>query len=282
MRKMNSVMFLFFLSIFIFLAAGCERRKISKDDLDIGIQKIDSGDFDSAIVFLQDLSNRDSRPEVRIALATAYVGRAGVKIGDYWELVKALKHGPITIETIQSDPHYLKNENRIAPIRNFLSTRVQNDLDHLFQMVSAFDLYRERIEFLPYVPSQKRADLQNGIDVLSEIPSPGGRFYRAVLVTTQLRSELHDGYDVWGSIENKIQDALTHPLEAPFILCSPLTGDFAHWLLIRFNNTGTAAEDLSVAFPSTARTMDIFSESVTSLKDEIPAVQESLVPRGCP
>lgn len=274
------IIFLILLSFF--LSVGCERRKLAREDLDVGIQKIDMGDFDSAIVYLQDLSTRDSRPEVKIALATAYVGRAGIKIGDYWELVRSLKQGPITTESIQSNSHYLKNQERVRVVRNLLSPRVQNDLDKLFQMVTAFDLYRERIEFLPYVESGKRVDLQNGIDVLSNIPSPGGRFYRAVLVTTQLRSELHDGFDVWGSIEDKIQTAITHPLEAPFIFCSPLTGDFAQWLSIRFHNTETAAEDIGIAFPSDAPTLNVFAESVSSLQDQIPSVQESLIPRGCP
>ena len=161
MQKMKSMNSSLLFIIFVFLMTGCERRKISRDELDIGIQKIDSGDFDSAIVYLQDLANRDSRPEVRVALATAYVGRAGVNIGDYWELVKSLKQGPITVQTIQSDAHYLRNQKRIEPIRNFLSTRVQNDLDSLFKIVSAFDLYRERIEFLPYVAKNNRVDLQN-------------------------------------------------------------------------------------------------------------------------
>ena len=54
---------------------ACDSRPITQDDLDEGIQKIDEGRFDKAIEELADLSYRDLRPDVRVALATAYVER---------------------------------------------------------------------------------------------------------------------------------------------------------------------------------------------------------------
>lgn len=283
-QSMQSLFLMKILIIFFFAALsmmGCDTQKISDDPLDEGIQKIDSGDYEGAIVYLQDLLNREPNDNVRIALATAYVGRAGVEIADYWDIIRIMQQEPINEETIQQSSQYQANLDSIEPLYPILPSDTEEDLQKLFQSVAAFNLYLDRVDILPYVPEENRGDVQQGMAVLDGIASPGGRLYRAVLGVTLLRSDLTDGFDVWDSIEDRLQSALSNPVEAPFIFCSPITGDFVNWILTRFNHTASAAEDLQVAFPEDASDFQPFAESVTELQDSIPEMQDSLVPAGC-
>lgn len=279
MRRLTWLPLLFFS---VSLLLGCEARRISDDPVDKGIELIDKGDYNGAIVYLQDLLNRDSRDDVRIALATAYVGRSGVILADYWKIIKAMQTQPIDDQLVMSHPIYSKNKENIESIDSVISNSVEKSLDQLLKGVAAFEIYRTRINFLPYVKKDNRADIQTGIDTLEGIASPGGRVYRAVLVTTLLRSDLADGYDVWSDIEERLRHAFDNSGEAVELFCNPVTGDFVQWLLQHFNNTATATEDLQVAFPSDKESFQPFTESIQSLQDQIPVMQDSLVPVGCP
>lgn len=276
----NSILVL--LGCLAFLTVGCDTRPISEDPLDEGIQKIDEGSYDEAIAYLEDLQTRDSRPEVKIALSTAYVGRSGVEFADYWEIVRIMQADPVTDESIRQDSRYTENKERVEPINFLLSSTVRESLDQLFQATTAFRIYLDRVQILPYVEASRRPDLERGIEVLNSVTTPGSRFYRAVLVITLLRSDLDDGFDVWDSIESRLQRALTYPLEAPTLFCSPVTGDFTEWLLKNFRYADLVSQDLQAAFPSDSEDFKSFSESVQSLQQEIPDIQESLIPRGCP
>lgn len=51
--------------------------------------------------------------------------------------------------------------------------------------------------------------------------------------------------------------------------------------LRRFQLTEEAVEDVQFAFPEDAEDFEPFGESVQDLQEEIPNLQQSLVPGGC-
>jgi len=210
---------------------ACDSRPITQDDLDEGIQKIDEGRFDKAIEELADLSYRDLRPDVRVALATAYVGRAGLEIADYWELVRLLQTEPVNEETIQADPEYQRNRERLEPVFSIVSSDLDEDIDQALQLFTSLQLYYQRVQTLPYIEKEQRPDVERGIEILDGIETQGGRFYRAILIVTLLRSDIEDGFDIWDSLLEGIQRNLSDPFNSDGLFYEPVTGDFTEWLL---------------------------------------------------
>jgi hypothetical protein len=264
-----------------FSLLSCEPQKLSSDPLDEGFQKIDKGDFDGAIAYFEDLATKDSRPEVRIALASAYQGRAGVFIYDYWSFIKAQRSTPINEESIKANSTYTDAAEQIAPIAALLSPEVKDSLDNLFQMMSALDLYRERVATVPYVPQEHRSDLETGISVLHNIGTQGGQLYQAVLAGTLLRSNLDDGFDVWASLKDQLQTAFSNPAEAIKIFCTP-GGEFTQWVQTQLIYAQIGVQDMAGAFPSDAEQYQDISESVSSLQSKVSEMEAALVPQGCP
>ncbi len=269
------------LCFFLITQASCQVHRDSNEPMDAGFLKIDRGDYNGAIEYLTDLSSRDFRPEVKVALSSAYAGRAGLKIEGFWDFAQKMKNEPVTTETLIQQPFYLHNKANVANVEPFLSEQNRQDLETVFQMMSALDIYRARVLTIPYIPKSQRGDLQTAIEILNQIPTSGGRVYRAVLTGAFLRSELDDGFDVWGSIQARINDAYRNPIEAISIFCTPLTGNFATWLGKEFYYVQTASEDLGFAFPSDTQSFSAFSTPVSALQEKIPQLQSTLVPGPC-
>jgi hypothetical protein len=275
---MKKILFCLFIS---FSLSACQVHRDTSEPMDAGFLKIDREDYDGAIAYFEDLISKDPRPQVRIALATAYAGRAGLKVESFWDFAKAMRQEPVTKESLVQHPFYIRNKQNIADLEPLLSEQTRNDLSTLFEMMSALDIYRGRIETVPYVQRSRRPDVEKAIQILNDIPDPGGRVYRAVLSGTYLRSELEDGFDIWGTIEARINEAFRNPIESISIFCTPVTGNFAVWLGQKFYYIESTARDLAVAFPSDAPTFIAFEAPVSSLQERLPQLQSTLVPGAC-
>ncbi len=260
---------------------GCQKQINSNEPMDAGFSKIDRGDYEGAIAYFEDLSSRDSRPQVKVALASAYAGKAGTKIEGFWSFVQTMKKAPVTNESARTYPFYIQNKQNIANIEPFLPAPTVENLNTVFQMMAALDIYRTRLLTIPYVDRSHRPDLQKAIQVLSEIPDRGGRVYRAALTAAYLRAELDDGFDVWSSIQSRINEAYRNPIESVSIFCTPVTGNFVAWLGQKFSYVDSTAADLIFSFPSEEASFTAFEMPLSSLQQKIPVMQSSLVPSQC-
>jgi hypothetical protein len=266
--------------VLLFLSFGCQRAQPT-DPLNEGFHKIDQEDYDGAISYLEDLNEGSSDSRIKMALASAYAGRAGLKIENFWNFAKAMRGPAIDEQALQQQPVYIHNKSNVDIVSAFVPEQTRTDLNQLFLTMAAFSIYRERLALYPYVKPAQRTDLQRASDVLAGTTNPGARLYRATINSVILRSELDDGFDVWGSIENKLSDAIRYPLSIPQAMCTPLTGDLTQWLNQQFELTKVISQDMGIAFSSQASQFKTFSAPVSSYQKDLPRLQANLIPETC-
>src|SRR5687768_9268993 len=76
----------------LFCQMGCQDpTALNEDPMELGYQRLDRGDFDGAIFIFQNEMKQDPHDTVRMALASAYAGRAGVEIHNFWNFVQAMR-----------------------------------------------------------------------------------------------------------------------------------------------------------------------------------------------
>jgi hypothetical protein len=283
MAWVQKIISFIFVALIAIIVGSCQAQKASdKDPLDEGYKKIDQGDYDGAILNLQDLSSRDLRPAVK--LSSAYAARAGVKVDKLWDFVQALKSPPVTDEQVKKNSVYVDNQQLLMTYSSLLGGSLKQNLELLSKVMSAFDLFRSRIESLPYVAYEKRADLVAGAKVLDKVDTKGAHLYRSVLNLVILRSDLKDGGEVWSDLQDRIKEIDTAHAKSAHnqeILCSLQLDKLSDWLGREFDQARGISEDLTVAFPSKSKELIEFDFAVAAYQQELPSMKRSLKPEAC-
>ncbi len=269
----------------LFIATlSCQGQKASdRDPLADANQKIDRGDYDGAIAALEELQTRDTRPVVKSALASAYAGRAGLKIEKLWNFVKTLNSPPVTEESVKSSPDFLQSKDLISKNALILGKNSENELDQLAKSMAAFQSYRQKIESLPYIALNKRHDLRRGAAVLKGAETKGAHLYRAILNLVYLRSDLQDGFKYWEDVNTELKKLDVGDRKNPKnkqILCSIKISEFQDWLVGQFEQVSEISDDIRFAFPSKAKEMIAFDKSVKKYQEEVPRLEHTLFPNS--
>ena len=269
------------LSIILLIGVlSCHGQKASdRDPLSDSYQKIDSGDYDTAIAQLEELQSKDQGPQIKMALASAYAARAGVKIEKLWSFVKALESPRISEDSIKKNPNYLQIQDVIVKNKLLLGSRGQDDLDQGAQAMAAFEDYRVRIEALPYVSVEKRKDLAKASAVLDGATTKGSRLYRAILNLVDLRSSLADGFEYWNGVSselNKLSSTDSKNTRNKKILCNVKITEFQGWLQFQLKQLQEITQDIGSAFPSKYQDLKDFDESMQKYQKDLPSAAHAL------
>lgn len=275
------------LSALLLLAlVSCQGQKASdRDPLSDSYQKIDSGDYDGAIAQLEELHSKDQGPQIKMALASAYAARAGLKIEKLWNFVKALQAPRLTDESIKKSQIFQQMQSLIDKNKSLLNSTAQDDLNQAAKAMAAFEDYRLRLETLPYVTEEKRLDLARASAVLEGSSTKGSRLYRAILNLVNLRSSLKDGFNYWNDVNGelkKLDPELTKNLRNQNILCAVKITKFQSWLSAQFQQLQEISQDIGFAFPSKYQELKEFDTSIQKYKKEIPELDHTLNAKECP
>lgn len=247
MNRIANITLGVFISIFLLASCQKEDREILKDPLEEHYKLIDKGDYSLAIEKLEELSLVDPRPQVRVALASAYAARAGVRVENYWGFVVGFKAPLMFVEDLKMGPTMESLQRITGQTNGNVNLRELKSLGGAVNTLAVWDRYQERVEAIPVVKEPGALqDLQRGVEVLSMVQTPGGRLYRGLLNLILFKSHLVASEALWAGLRKVAEQVAVGKLEA---LCQLKLEELMVWLPLISYHLGEALGDLSVAFP---------------------------------
>lgn len=225
--------------VFVLLFSGCQRDRLesSGSPLDESYKLIDKGNYNQAISKLQELSVRDFRPQVKIALASAYAARGGVRVTQYWGFVVGFKAPLVPASSLQRIT--VQNKAGINP-------QELKALEGLVNALAVWERYQERVDSIPVVSGQALGDLKIAVETLTLVQTPGGRLYRGILNLILFKSYVNASAPFWKDFDKVLEEILAGHPEA---LCRFDFDILLKWLTPISYHLVETLTDLSVAFP---------------------------------
>jgi hypothetical protein len=225
---------------FVFAFSGCQNKETErKEPLDESYKLIDRGSYSEAIQNLQDLSVTDKRPQVLVALGSAYAARGGIKVAQYWGFVVGFKAPLVKDENKQV-------KDTVKGLQHNLNDKDADALGGILRTLAVWDDYKERIDAIPVVSGEALKDLGRAVDVLEQVHTPGGRLYRAILNLILFKSYIAASQGVWDEFNAAIGDVLNGNTE---VLCKYDFRVFMKWLSPISYHLMETMKDLTIAFP---------------------------------
>lgn len=197
---------------------------------------MDQKNYDEAILYFSDLAQKDPHPHVKMAWASAYAARAGVRIEQIYSFVVS--------KSVKSPELFVASQD------------VSQKASGVVQFLEAYVQQWERI---PSVNSRERQDLIKALEILKDEMTPGARLYGATLRVVLLKSSLEEGLKNWKSQKN--QKICTEQLRAYF-----------SWGLRVLDGVLLLLQDLEVAFPARTSEYRHLQEQISQLKEQAKAV----------
>lgn len=240
----------FFLILSFLLITSCHKtNKVSPaaDRIDKATLMIDRGEYDSAIEILEGaINNHEATPKMRLVLASAYAGRAGVKVENYWDylvgydvFVKEPSEDPFP-DLIPSEriPENLKDDDK-------------KQITLLNGYYKDFQRLENKTSKIPSIDRKYRNDIYHARKVIKNIDAPSVRLYRSMLTAVVVKSEIVEGNQVvkmWA--------------DSQFRLCQNTMPNYSDWLIQVLDLVSDGLNDLGHAYPDE-------NESYQSVRNEI-------------
>lgn len=231
----------------VFAAAGCQNNRserVRESELDRAGALIDQERYDEAIALLEDLRRDSGQLKIKVYLASAYAGRAGLKSVEYWQVARRYK------QVLEDE----KNEDpAVAPVLSPKSLPaavpkwIRFAIPHFDKKLREFNRVRARLAALPLVPNDRRADLEKAREILAESAQEGPRLYRAVLGVILMRSHFEEANERVAELDTDKEGN-----------CSPVVGAILHQLKLSYVLTVEVLSDLRLAFPAKTAEIDVF------------------------
>ncbi len=139
-----------------------------------GFEYLDQHNYDQAIAYFQKLLKEDGHPQVRMALASAYAARAGIRFDTIYNFV-VVKHRPVMRMQLEGMNFSEQTNEVIHNLENFLA----------------------QWEQVPNVDSSGRSDLEKAVGVLADTDNAGARLYSAILRVVVLKANVGEGIISW-------------------------------------------------------------------------------------
>ncbi|MFN7728715.1 MAG: hypothetical protein ACK5P7_06140 [Bdellovibrio sp.] len=234
---LKHLLFSFLALAFLASCAKSEKSEGAEARTSQAISHMERGEYDLAIEILSEL--RVAHPEdsnLSLHLASAFAGRAGLKVENYWGFVVGYK-GVFKKNTEGLTPQSLPQID-LKGFESQAGPEVRGAVKNFNQNLKEFFKIKQRLDQVPYLNAQKRKDLYRGLDVIKEHPTPGGRLYRAVLGVVIARSTIIDtsrSLEVWSKSGRR--------------LCGPEFRLLADWVGFSVQILAELAGDLAHAFP---------------------------------
>lgn len=201
-------------------------------------RQIDKGEYDGAIQTLQKLRVDSRNPKITVILASAYAGRAGVKVENYWGFVigyEALLPEAQKKEVTNPSEAFFQPD-ALKSLSSAVDAKILEDINRNFSLLNKI---MTRIDKIPYLPREKREDLQTAVRELSSVQTEGAALYKAILEIILLRSAI-------GDIRDRVI-ALTGKGTGP---CQDDVQDILTWIQYSYQLLQNLVGDVVVAYPS--------------------------------
>lgn len=258
----------------MFFLTACQNQGgfgSADDSLDEGYKYIDQGDYDQAISKLEILAQKDPRPAVKVALASAYAARGGIRVENYWGFAIGFENPLVTEPPISTSA-------RLVGVRGLNAREVQA-LGGIIHTMAVWERYKERVDAIPVVEGKALWDLKAAVRVLRAVETPGGRLYRAILNLILFKSYLSASQGLWDEFNKIIADLVSGNIE---VLCRFEFENILEWLEPITLHLSEAIEDLMWAYPQDRAELEDARELVQAVYQlTVDSVAELRKKRTC-
>jgi tetratricopeptide (TPR) repeat protein len=218
-RSMRIQIFLaLILLTFSFVACQPKQESETREKaLSRGFAMMDDGKNDEAIEYFAKLAQQDPHFHVKLAWASAYANRAGVRIEKIYSFA--------VLAT--------KTQDFKAQFQGLTFDRQTEEL------IKNINTYLARWNKIPNLNAEARGDLQKALDVLSPDQEPAVRVYAAILRLVLLKSVTAEGFENFRLLSNEK-------------ICGDQLNGYFDWGLQILNQLAILSEDLEKSFPKNA------------------------------
>ncbi|MEK2690367.1 hypothetical protein [Bdellovibrio sp. GT3] len=228
------------LLIAVLSACNSEKPETREDKLNQGFDYLDQHNYDQAISYFQKLLKQDPHPQVRMALASAYASRAGVRIENIYNFV-VVKHQPQMRMQLSNLNFSAQTNEVIHGLEDFIA----------------------QWEQVPSVSATGRRDLEKAVGVLAETDNAGARLYSAVLRVVALKANVADGILSWDlQTQNKNKK-----------LCIQDVRPWWEWTEKVIGSLDILGADLAKAFPQKKTELEGYLAQLAQVKTQMALVK---------
>jgi len=234
--------------ISLLLVTSCQKDRIeaNRDPLDENYKLIDRGDYSQAIEKLQILSRKDRRPQVRVALASAYAARGGIKVEQYWGFVVGFKAPLVSPENMNLNASVDSLQRIAKQTKGDIDPRDMRALGGLVNALAVWDRYKERVDSIPVVRDGAKEDLKVAVEILNDVQTPGGRLYRGILNLVLFKSAITESANFWEDFNKILEQLIDGKID---VLCQFKFETLEQWLTPISYHLAETLGDLAIAYP---------------------------------
>jgi hypothetical protein len=215
---------------------------------------IDDGKDSQAIALLTSLQQEGfTQPEVSVALASAYLHRAGINALDLYQSVRGMNFDLSGRETLLKT----KYASEIQIVKAHLQAQNREPaVDQVVEAAAVASLTIDDLQMLPTLDATHQADLQEAYDVLAgaQILSQGDHLFRAMVAVILFKQILFE------------------PLPATFdqsSICNLPLAAITTFLTDQVDLLTLLVVDVQVAFPTTAPSLSGPGQVLTTLQTQL-------------
>lgn len=233
------------LTLLTFSFVACQPKaepETREKALSRGFAMMDEGKNEEAIEYFSKLAQQDPHFHVKLAWASAYANRAGVRIEKIYSFA--------VLAT--------KTQDFKAQFQGLTFDRQTEEL------IKNVNTYLARWNKIPNLNAEARADLQSALEVISKDPEPAVRVYSAILRLVLLKSVSAEGFENFRQLNNEK-------------VCGEQLTGFFNWGLKLLDQLAVLSEDLEKSFPKDAEQYRSTKEKVRkfqSLAKKLPKPAE--------
>lgn len=232
-----SLKILLFAFVFSLLSCQGKEEPVTREkSLSKGFSLLDQGSYDEAIEYFADLAVHDPHYHVKMAWASAYAGRAGVKLEQLYSFIVVKNVEPLEFSLLG-----LPKDKQTSELMKQLSK------------------YVEHWNHIPVVVTEKRNDLSSAVKILDGLEQSGARLYSAVLRLVIIKSAVLTGMETW-NVSTKAK------------ICTEDLYPYFKWALRILDEMISLSADLQVAFPDRKKEYEGISDRLTQAKKDAETI----------
>lgn len=236
-----SLKILLFAFVFSLLSCHGKEEPVTREkSLSKGFSLLDQGIYDEAIEYFADLAAHDPHYHVKMAWASAYAGRAGVKLEQLYSFIVVKNVEPLEFSLLG-----LPKDKQASELMKQLSK------------------YVEHWNHIPVVVTEKRNDLSSAVKILDGLDQPGARLYSAALRLVIIKSAVLTGMETW---------KVSTEVKAKAKICTDDLYPYFKWAFRILDEVISLSADLQVAFPDRKKEYEDISNRLTQAKKDAETI----------
>lgn len=223
--------------LFILTLISCQKKRANYSEeskITQATHYIDEQNYNLAIQLLEsELSNKSASDKIYIVLASAYAGRAGLRVENYWDYLigfKALAKNKSEESAPEIIPATFMTGDLSPQIKKFIL-----NLNIQYRDLYAFE---RKVVQIPAILSSGREDLLRARALLAEVRTSSAALYRSMLTAVLIKSDVSEGKKLIGLWAN-----------SDFDICHSVTIQIRDWLLNTMDLLSDGLNDMALAYP---------------------------------